>query len=250
MRGLHQDSVADASRDGGNICRGLAVTLVLSEIGASDCELIGSGAIAQPTNTWTSLAYVAAGALVIARSRAWRLERSALVFGGLVITVGVGSVAFHALANSFGQWLHDTSIVGALAFIAGHEVGRLLRRSQETIATASAAVAMVVAGALLAVLPDSTNIAVALLVVVASVAYGNVRLSGVGWPTWRDVPFVVVAALAVTFFLLGRTSSPACAAGSQFQFHGLWHVATAVLAVMWAATALRINPPPAGSRSS
>jgi hypothetical protein len=217
------------------------VILVLSEIGGSDCELVGGGAIAQPTNTWTSLAYVVAGVLVIVRSRAWRLERSALVFGGLVITVGIGSVAFHALANSFGQWLHDTTIVGALAFIAGHEVGRVFRRSAETIATAAAAVALVVVGALLGVVPDATNITVALLVVVASVAYATVRARGAGRPTRHDVAFVVIGALAAASFLLGRTGSPACAAGSRFQFHGLWHVATAALMVMWAATALTID---------
>ena len=53
-------------------------------------------------------------------------------------------------------------------------------------------------------------------------------------PAWSDVPFVVVAGLALVAFLLGRTGSPACDEDSWFQFHGLWHVGTAVLAVIWA----------------
>ena len=226
------------------------MTWLLVANGGTDCELVRDGAIAQLTNTWTSLAYVVAGALVIARRGAWRLERTALVFGALVIAVGIGSVAFHASADSFEHWLHDTSIVGALAFVAGHEVGQLLRRSPGTIATATAMGSFVVVGGLLVALPDATNLAVTVLVVFATVAYAIVRGRGARRPTWRDVPFVVVAALAAASFLLGRTGSPTCAAGSRFQFHGLWHVATALLAVMWAATALTVNPARAGSRPS
>ncbi len=223
------------------------MTRLLVAIAGPDCELVRSGAIAQPTNTWTSLAYVGAGALVIARRGTWGLERAALVFGALVITVGIGSVVFHADTDSLEHWLHDISIVGALAFVAGYEVGRLLRRSPGAIATAAALGSFVVVGGLLVAFPDATNIAVAVLVVLAMSAHAIVRARRVRRPTWRDVPFVVVAALAAASFLLGRTGSFACAAGSRFQFHGLWHVATAILAVMWAATVLIANPARADS---
>jgi Ceramidase len=209
---------------------------------------VSGGAIAQPTNTWTSVAYVVAGALIIARRRAWRLQRSALIFGLLVITVGAGSVAFHATEDSPGHWLHDISIVGLVAFITGYEMGRLLRRCPGIIATATAAGSLVVVGALLVAHPDATNVVVALLVLVATAAYAVARARGGGRAAWSDAPLVVLAVLAGAAFVLGRTGSPACAAGSWFQFHGLWHVATAVLAVMWAATALRRSEGSHGDR--
>ena len=42
---------------------------VLAVIGASDCERLGTGLIAQPFNTWTSIAYLLAGGWIIARRR-------------------------------------------------------------------------------------------------------------------------------------------------------------------------------------
>ena len=64
---------------------------VLAAIGASDCEELGSGLIAQPFNTWTSLAYVVAGVWIILRRRAWQLDPSATFFGLLVAANGVGA---------------------------------------------------------------------------------------------------------------------------------------------------------------
>jgi hypothetical protein len=54
---------------------------VLAVIGASDCERLGTGLIAQPFNTWTSVAYLLAGGWIIARRRRWGLDPSAVVFG-------------------------------------------------------------------------------------------------------------------------------------------------------------------------
>jgi len=62
---------------------------VLAAIAASDCEEIGSGLIAQPFNTLTSLAYVVAGVWIIVRRRAWHLDPSATVFGAMVAACGV-----------------------------------------------------------------------------------------------------------------------------------------------------------------
>ena len=217
---------------------------ILSTIGASDCELIRSGAVAQPFNTWSSLAYVVAGALLIVRRQAWKLDRSVLVFGGFVVAVGVGSVAFHAVANSPARWLHDTSLLGALAFIAGWEVGVLFGREAGRVASAVAGAGVVVAGLVLIFVPDATNVGVALLVLVASAAYVVHRVSWRGRLAWSDLPFAALSLLAAGAFFLGRTGSIACRPASWFQFHGIWHIGTAVLAVVWAVTSLALRPEP------
>jgi hypothetical protein len=214
-----------------------AVT-VLAAIGSSDCELIRNGAIAQPFNTWSSLAYVVAGALVIARRKAWDLDGSAVVFGGIVVAVGIGSVAFHAAADGPARWLHDTSLLTALAFIAGWEVGALVRRPPGRVACCAAVGAVIVAGSALAYAPDATDAGVALLVGVAAAAYVVQRARTHGRLSWGDVPFVAVALVAGAAFFLGRTGSFACHPTSWFQYHGLWHMGTAVLAVVWAMTSL------------
>jgi hypothetical protein len=77
---------------------------------------------------------------------------------------------------------------------------------------------------------------------VASSAYIAHRVREHGRISWRDVPFVALGLLAAVAFFLGRTGSVACRSASWFQFHGLWHIGTAILAVVWAATSLAMKP--------
>jgi glycerol-3-phosphate O-acyltransferase/dihydroxyacetone phosphate acyltransferase len=212
-------------------------------IGSSDCEAIGPGLVAQPVNTWTSVAYLLAGAWIIARSRRWLLDPSAVVFGALVAANGVGSIAYHASADSPGRWMHDLSILGALGFVAGWHVGRLWPAGSARAgrwAIGAAGVVLLAMGVVLVPVPDATNAAVAVLVGIALVAFVARRITTHTGPAWSDLPFVLVAAVALGAFLLGRTGSPACDPDGTFQFHGAWHIATALLAVVWVRAALNV----------
>jgi glycerol-3-phosphate O-acyltransferase/dihydroxyacetone phosphate acyltransferase len=218
---------------------------VLAVIGASDCERLGTGLIAQPFNTWTSFAYLLAGGWIVARWRRWRLDQSATVFGALVFANGLGSIAYHAAADSSGRWLHDLSLLGALGFVAGWQVGKLgpdgVSRAGRW-ATIAAAVVLVVMGVVLVPVPDATDAVVVVLVAIALVAFVVERVRTRARPAWSDLPFVLIAVFAVVAFLLGRTGSLACHPDAVFQWHGVWHVATAVLAVVWARAALFVRP--------
>ncbi|MDY7101506.1 MAG: hypothetical protein S0880_09995, partial [Actinomycetota bacterium] len=44
---------------------------------------------------------------------------------------------------------------------------------------------------------------------------------------------LVVAVVATSAFLAGRTAGPLCDPTSPVQFHGLWHLVTAALAGLW-----------------
>ncbi len=84
-------------------------------LGTTDCERIRPGTVAQPSNTATSLAFVAAAEAVrraSARPDAHRHE--ALAYGGLLALVGAGSVAFHGPQPRGAQVLHDAPIAGLL----------------------------------------------------------------------------------------------------------------------------------------
>jgi 1-acyl-sn-glycerol-3-phosphate acyltransferase len=218
---------------------------ILAVIGASDCERLGTGLIAQPFNTWTSVAYLLAGGWIIARRRGWGLDQSATVFGALVLANGLGSIAYHAAADSSGRWLHDLSLLGALGFVAGWQLGKLAPQGvigAGRWATIAAAVVLVVMGVVLVPVPDATDAVVVVLVAVALVAFVVQRVRTRARPAWSDLPFVLIAAFAIVAFLLGRTGSLACHADAVFQWHGVWHVATAVLAVVWARAALTVRP--------
>ncbi|MCC7078570.1 MAG: hypothetical protein IT198_15735 [Acidimicrobiia bacterium] len=168
-------------------------------VGASDCERLRAGPVAQPVNTLTSLAYVAAG-LWIGRRRGSGAGSGLpqRIFGATVVGVGLGSVAFHGAATAWGKWLHDKAILAVVLFvlawngqriIAARRRGRSLREIGRDLASTHAGLAV---------------------------------LLGVG------------GAIA----LASRTGAPLCRPGSRLQGHGVWHVLTAIALVVWAEARL------------
>jgi len=119
--------------------------------GASDCEHLGDGFLAQPVNALSSLAYVAVGVELMARAWQQRSRRWPSVglaaFGALVAAEGAGSVGFHGPGDSVSHRIHDAGIGGTLAFVAATEVLALVRRPRRRRARRR----FVIAAALLAV---------------------------------------------------------------------------------------------------
>lgn len=95
-------------------------------VGASDCERLGEGLIAQPVNTWSSLAFVVVGVVIVAVARS-ELRQSDRLFGLLLVAIGFGSMAFHGPQPGVARWLHDAPIVVLLGFVLVAEI-RLRRR--------------------------------------------------------------------------------------------------------------------------
>ena len=82
-------------------------------MGGADCEVIGSGWLAQPVNAWSSFAYVVAAGFVLTG------RRDAVAVGGVcaVLLVGVGSVAYHGPQPGWAELVHDASIVVLLVVV-------------------------------------------------------------------------------------------------------------------------------------
>lgn len=83
-------------------------------MGCTDCERIRPGFLAQPINTVTSLAFIAAaGLLLLDRPHRDVGRRSEIrAFAGLLAFVGLGSAAFHGPQPPGSQQLHDWPIAG------------------------------------------------------------------------------------------------------------------------------------------
>jgi hypothetical protein len=104
---------------------------VTQHVAASDCERIHDGFIAQPANTLSSLAFVAAAVPLWKRGGAWRGVAAALAFEGL------GSVAYHGPGGRVAKAIHDIGLVFlAAAFIP---VIPVLRPRLRTIALGASA---------------------------------------------------------------------------------------------------------------
>lgn len=198
-------------------------------LGASDCEAIRSGLLAQPVNTLTSLAFVVAGVIVASRGpRAW--TSPALGFGALLVAVGLGSVAFHGPQPVGARLLHDIPIDLLLGFVVLHRIRPRGTELMPALATLGA-VSVLVVGAV-------PGFAVALMALLAATAL----LVEVRWHVRRSDPRrvrpltgAVAAALTVgaVSLLLGRTGAPTCDPLGVVQFHGLWHVSAAAAFGLW-----------------
>jgi Ceramidase len=216
-------------------------------VGTSDCEHIGQGFIGQPVNTFSSLAYVAVGALLLWRALRGQSTSGAvlMVYATTVVAIGFGSFVFHGPMPSWGRFVHDVPIAAVLAFVIGYDVA-LVRDAGVRAAFGAFALLFGASALVLAVWPDASNPLDAVLVVGAVIAevavarspkrvaagHGRVREPGV----WI-VGAAVLAAGAV-LNALGRTDAPLCDPDSLAQLHGLWHVLTAAALFVYGAGVL------------
>ncbi len=75
----------------------------------------------------------------------------------------------------------------------------------------------------------------ALLVLIGGLVLIRVRRGQAPFPGMTRARLAYVLALGAAggaAYVLGRTDSPVCDPGSPFQFHGVWHIATAVAFVV------------------
>jgi hypothetical protein len=100
-----------------------------TRLGSTDCERIRPGLIAQPVNTATSLAFVAAAGTTALRSRQRGTPYGAqeIAYSSLLALVGAGSVAFHGPQPRGAKVLHDAPIAALLVLSATTPIVRRAR---------------------------------------------------------------------------------------------------------------------------
>jgi hypothetical protein len=207
-----------------------------------DCEQVRDGVLAQPVNALSSLAFLAGGAAVVARTEAHRRWRTLAVGAALALN-GVGSFAYHGLPGAWTHWLHDVAIVALLSAPIGIDVGRLARWSDP--AAAAGVAALTALGAVtLYMAPASTNLVAGVLVAAAigtevAVAVRSRRCR----PSTRLRPASVwitggALALSVAGNVTGRSTSSWCQPQSLLQGHAAWHAVGALAATAFASILL------------
>ena len=169
-----------------------------------------------------------------------RLPTAVYAFAFVVAAEGVGSWLYHGAASDLSQYLHDVPLIGALAFVAGWHLGRLVGASDRG-SIVGLVVGVAVASALWAIAPGATNATAGVAVVAIVVASLIARRRGL--PGVWSPALLVLGAIAIATWLLGRPDSPVCDDGSWLQPHGLWHAMTAVLALAWVDSAYAVASP-------
>jgi len=230
---------------------GILADVLADQIGESDCEVIGRGALHQPVNALSSLAYVVVGVVIVVIARRRRVVPLApsLVYALCVAAIGIGSVLFHGPQPAGSRALHDLPILLTLVFVVVHDVQLTLHPTHPAIDPFRArsflpafAVSAVVVGAV-GLLDDTVRTILTGLALLAAVALEVLvfrrDLRPATAPRERRarraflVGVPLVLALALTSYVLGRTGSPVCDDDSVFQFHGLWHVLTSLVFGLW-----------------
>ena len=220
------------------------------------CELAGGTPWAEPLSTWTSLAFVVAGAAVVVAALRPRRGRSSgtprpdavattrlrVAFGILVALIGAGSVVQHGPSPTWDPVAHDPPLLGALALVAADAVADLAGRRLRTWWWLAPTLLGVV---LAAVAPPWSTTA---QVVAAVVAVGASALRAWRRPAVRrrTVTALVLLAVGGGVGTLSRPGWPLCDAGGPLgvtlQGHAVWHVL--------AAAALWLLAPTLGTRAA
>lgn len=194
---------------------------------STDCEAVVGGWLEQPVNAWSSLAFVAIGAGIVATAGAsdTRERANRVIFGGLLIATGIGSFLFHGPQPDSAQFLHDASFLAALFFLIAANVTGALGVSDRSTIIVTLSGLIVIAVVLGAGGPANALTAVLAVALVVS--------DLVLW--WQARPRIAWYGVAVTsilaglgLFLAGRTTSALCDPQSVFQAHAGWHIAAAV----------------------
>ena len=212
-------------------------TLLGESIGESDCETLRDDRLAQPVNAITSSAYVAVGAVVVASGR---IRGRGTRCGSALRDLPRGNRARkHPVprpAAAGSRILHDLPILLTVVFIAVHDLDPVWIRMRHPMRWFVGAVPVATALTLFA--PDVGGIATAIgvgaiSVLEAVIARRRLRPMATGRPHRWHRATVGVSAVAASWWLLGRSDSFACDPDSVVQFHGLWHLLSAVLLGLW-----------------
>ncbi|HSL58501.1 MAG TPA: hypothetical protein VK866_11715 [Acidimicrobiales bacterium] len=229
-------------------------------LGASDCEAIRSGPIAQPVNAVSSAAYVAAGAWVAARAPAGPAGSEARRAAVALAAAGVGSILYHGPCPPGARWAHDASLAALLADVVVHDLAELVDARSgggarpaaggrvEVAHTVAArpevthAVVSAILGGALAARPQGAN-AIATAAGAGAIAAEAVLARRGRRPRWRVAAALLAGGAAVN--VVSRTGAPACRPHSWWQGHALWHALTAAAFAAWAhdATVRPAAPP-------
>ena len=208
--------------------------------GAGFCETDHWCFFAQPSNTLSNLAFVAAGTALAWRARfpSGRLEIDALTvpFTVIVALLGPGSMAMHATETDLGGHLDVFSMHLLAGFAASYAVARLRGwGAGRTVVLFAVLVGLgtvaSLSGGSVPVVRHPGNAFFAVLLLVAVVGEAVLLRRRAATPWW-GVASVSVLLVAFAIWLPSQTGRAWCIPESWLQGHALWHILCAVAAYL------------------
>ena len=201
------------------------------------CEPLRDGFIRQPVNTYSNLAYILVGLLILTNARRDKARANlllshraySLVFGGATMAIGVGSFFYHASFTFVGQWFDLMGMYLFASFALLYTLARLRPMRGATFALGYVAVNTML-GYSLIVNPEARR------QIFAAMIYGVIVLEALVLLAERPriktryfVGALISLAVAYGIWLLDE-SRAWCDPAGIVQGHALWHFLTATAA--------------------
>ena len=206
------------------------------------CERIRAGAIRQPVNTWSNLAFILVGLLVVGLATGDVCQASSsgtsnpmrtrfvypAVYGMATILIGAGSMFYHASLAFAGQVVDVISMYLLTSFMLLYNLSRMRRMGNRAFVTCYLLANVVLAYLAIRwpVLRRYAFLALVLGVLVSETTVRRRRRPQV------NAAFLVAAlaslAMACAVWILDVTGA-ICSPNSWIQGHALWHVLMAAL---------------------
>jgi hypothetical protein len=199
------------------------------------CEAVRDGPIAQPVNTFSNLAFVLVGLLIVAappadpRAPFARSPVYGWTYGVAVIVIGLGSLFYHASLTFAGQWFDVMGMYLLGSFMVLYNLARL-RPLPGAVFAITYIVANAALGAALIAVPEVRRQLFATLVLVTIASEWWIRRQR--QPRIRSGYFLAALgsfALAYGIWILDN-ERVLCAPESWLQGHAAWHLLSAAAA--------------------
>jgi hypothetical protein len=202
------------------------------------CEAIGTGTIRQPIDTWSNLAFVLVGLLILenvlrpASTRSNLLARRrvyGLVYVFAVVLIGLGSWFYHASLTFVGQWFDVMGMYLLGTFMMLYAVARLRPLGNRTFALNYMLFNLMLATSLI-VVPELRRYLFGALVVVTIGLEVAIRRRDVKQIRAGYFVGALLIYLLAQFIWTLDLNHIVCDPTGLLQGHAVWHILTAVSA--------------------
>lgn len=220
------------------------------------CEKVRTSIPRQPADTWSSLAYVFAGFVLMLRPlrQLLRTRRGVLtdLLAVLLVVIGIGSFVYHATLVFVGQFVDvfGMYLLGMLLICAALVRLRLVTARNAVLLYITS---NTVLGFLQYAYPDLRRYLFALILIPGIIAEFLPRISIVPPSNRRPLQFGFLTLVVAYIFWLLDQNLVLCSGRSLLQGHALWHVLTAgavlFLAAHYSQTAGGLEPRGTASES-
>ncbi len=208
------------------------------------CERPRGGMIKQPSNTWSNLASVFVGLLILFHAGdAGAVSGNPMVtvpfypitYGLLVIGLGLGSMFFHASLRRWGSIVDNLAMYWFLSFVVLYDLYRVLDANNLGmfiliflfVNVALAAVRLQNERSERYVFPVLFLWLIIIEILISSGAFGDIGLHRQG--PWLGLE-VVIFVVAFGIWLLSGSGKPWCRPDSWIQGHAIWQILGALAA--------------------